>query len=76
MNATPFAIDLPEHWTGSFKLTQTPAGSYVGMASLSFGGDPRWVLVITPQLSLDAAMERVRLRVGHFIRERSARPAA
>lgn len=76
MDATPFVIDLPEHWTGSFKLTQTATGAYVGMASLSFGGIPRWVLVITPQLSLDAAMERVRLRVGHFVRELASRPGA
>ncbi|MGJ7608822.1 hypothetical protein ACSFA7_31110 [Variovorax sp. LT1R20] len=76
MDPTPFAIDLPEHWTGSLRLAQTPSGTYVGMASLSFSGIPRWALVITPQLSLDAAMERVRLRVGHFVREQASRPGA
>lgn len=74
MDATPLAIDLPEHWTGSCKLAQTAAGAYVGMARLSLGGVPRCVLVITPQLSWDAAVERVRLRVGHFIREWDLRP--
>ena len=76
MDATHLAIDLPDQWTGSFKLTQTPAGAYVGMARLSLGGIPRCVLVITPQLSWDAAMERVRLRAGHFIKEWDIRPRA
>ncbi|MCR6477192.1 hypothetical protein NU688_13610 [Variovorax sp. ZS18.2.2] len=76
MDSTPFAIDLPEHWTGSLRLAQTSSGSYVGMASLSLGGIPRWALVITPQLTLDAAMERVRLRIGHFVREQELRPSA
>jgi hypothetical protein len=76
MHATPLAIDLPEHWTGSFRLTQTPTGTYVGMARLSLGGVPRCVLVITPQLTWDAAMERVKLRAGHFVREWGLRPRA
>lgn len=74
MNATLLAIDLPDPWTGSLKLEQTPSGAYVGMARLSLGGVPRCVLVITPQLSWDAAMERVRLRASHFVREWTARP--
>ena len=76
MDATPLAIDLPDPWTGSFKLTQTATGAYVGMARLSLDGIPRCVLVITPQLTWDAAMERVRLRASHFIREWDARPRA
>jgi len=76
MNATPLAIDLPDPWTGSLKLEQTPSGAYVGMARLSLRGVPRCVLVITPQLSWDAAMERVRLRTSHFVREWTARPRA
>ena len=71
---TPLAIDLPDHWTGSFKLRQTPSGTYVGMASLSLGGVQRCVLVITEQLSWDAALERAKLRAGHFVKEWGARP--
>ncbi|MBJ2155227.1 hypothetical protein [Variovorax sp. IB41] len=74
MDATPLAIDLPAHWTGSFVLTRTGGGSYVGMASLSSGGVPRGVLVITQQLTWDAAIARVKLRVGHFIQEWDLRP--
>lgn len=76
MNAAPLAIDLPAPWTGSLKLEQTPSGAYVGMARLSLGGVPRCVLVITPQLSWEAAMERVRLRASHFVSEWTARPRA
>jgi len=76
MDTTPLAIDLPEHWTGTFKFLQTATGAYVGMARLCMGGVVRCVLVITPQTSWEAAMERVRLRAGHFIREWNSRPRA
>jgi hypothetical protein len=72
--ATPFAIELPDHWTGSFELKQTPSGTYVGMASLSFGGVQRCVLVITGQRSWDEALERAKLRAGHFVKAWGERP--
>lgn len=74
MQPTPVAIDLPDKWTGSFRLKRTPSGTYVGIARLSLGGVQRCVLVITQQSSWDAALDRAKLRAGHFVREWAARP--
>jgi len=48
---------------------RTPSGTYAGIAELSFSGIPRCALVITQQLSWDAAVERATLRADHFVRQ-------
>ncbi|EJL75608.1 hypothetical protein [Variovorax sp. Root411] len=48
---------------------RTPSGTYAGICELSLGGIPRCALVITQQLSWDAAVERATLRADHFVRQ-------
>jgi hypothetical protein len=69
MDGTRLALSVPEGWTGWIELMRTPSGTYAGIAELSFSGIPRCALVITQQLSWDAAVERATLRADHFVRQ-------
>lgn len=48
---------------------RTPSGTYAGICELSLHGIPRCALVITQQLSWDAAIERATVRADHFVRQ-------
>jgi hypothetical protein len=69
MDGARLALSVPDGWTGWLELMRTPSGTYAGIAELSFSGIPRCALVITQQLSWDAAVERATLRADHFVRQ-------
>ncbi|RUR65647.1 hypothetical protein EJP67_01095 [Variovorax guangxiensis] len=69
MDGARLALSVPDGWTGWLELMRTPSGTYAGIAELSFSGVPRCALVITQQLSWDAAVERATLRAEHFVRQ-------
>jgi hypothetical protein len=51
------------------ELARTRHGTYAGFAQLSHQGIARCALVITQQLSWDAAVQRATVRAGHFVRQ-------
>jgi hypothetical protein len=69
MDTARLDIAVPAGWRCWIALTRTPNGTYAGIAELSLSGIPRCALVITQQLSWDAAVERATLRADHFVRQ-------
>lgn len=72
-------IDVPEGWACWIDLVCTPRGTFAGIAELSLDGFPRCALVITQQLTLEAAVQRATVRADHFVRQwmpRRGQPAA
>lgn len=69
MDSQRLDIEAPEGWTCWIDLTRTPSGTYAGIAALNLRGVQRCALVITQQLSWDAAIDRARLRAGHFVKQ-------
>lgn len=69
MDTARLDIAVPAGWKCWIELKRTPSGTYAGIAELSLSGIPRCALVITQQLSWDAALERATLRADHFVRQ-------
>lgn len=69
MDTARLDIEVPEGWTCWIELTRTPSGTYAGIAELNLRGVHRCALVITQQLSWDAARDRATLRAGHFVKQ-------
>lgn len=69
MDSSRLDLRVPEGWTCWVELMRTPSGTYAGIAELSLSGIPRCALVITQQLSWDAAVARATLRASHFVRQ-------
>ena len=69
MDIVRLDIRVPEGWNCWFALALTPHGTYAGFAELSHQGIARCALVITRQLSSDAAVRRATARAEHFVRQ-------
>jgi len=69
MDTARLDLRVPAGWSCWVEFMRTPRGTYVGFAELSQSGIPRCALVITQQLSWDAAVERATLRADHFVRQ-------
>lgn len=69
MDTVRLDIEVPEGWACWIELARTPKGTYAGLVELSLAGIPRCALVITQQLSWDAAIQRATLRADHFVRQ-------
>ncbi|WP_432731118.1 hypothetical protein [Variovorax sp. W6] len=65
-------VDLPDGWSSRIDIKRTTSGRYAGVAELNLRGLRRGVLVFMQQPSLEAALQRVRLRASQFARERLA----
>lgn len=63
-------VDLPDGWSSRIDIKQTSSGRYAGVAELNLRGLKRGVLVFMQQPTLEAALQRVRLRASQFARER------
>ena len=71
MQSAHISVDLQDGWNGSFFCKETMRGSYSGVARITWRGIPKGDLVVMRQPSLEAAVERVRLRGGQFIKART-----
>ena len=69
MDTVRLDIHVPEGWACWIELARTPHGTYAGFAELSHQGIARCALVITRQLSWEAAVERATVRADHFVRQ-------
>ncbi|MET3494683.1 hypothetical protein [Variovorax boronicumulans] len=69
MDKLRLVIEVPAGWACWVELVRTHHGSYAGFAQLSHAGVPRCALVITQQLSWEAALERTKVRADHFVRQ-------
>lgn len=69
-------VDLPDGWSSRIDIKRTTSGRYAGVAELNLRGLRRGVLVFMQQPTLEAALQRVRLRASQFARERLASPDA
>lgn len=69
MDNVRLAIQVPAGWACWVELVRTQHGTYAGLAELSHAGIPRCALVITQQLSWEAALERTKVRADHFVRQ-------
>jgi hypothetical protein len=76
MTTSLIDLDLPEGWSCSVELQQTPEGAYVGKAALRQGHTQRCVLVIAQQLTQEAAITRMKYQAGQFIEDWNSRPAS
>ncbi len=65
-------VDLPDGWSSRIDIKRTTSGRYAGVAELSLRGLKYGVLVFMQQPTLEAALQRVRLRASQFARERLA----
>ncbi|RUR65604.1 hypothetical protein EJP67_00875 [Variovorax guangxiensis] len=63
-------VDLPDGWSSRIDIKRTTNGRYAGVAELNLRGLRRGVLVFMQQPTLEAALQRVRLRASQFARER------
>jgi|GEM_PF-510733 len=69
-------VKLPDGWSSRIDIQRTADGRYAGVAELSLRGLKRGVLVFMQQPTLEAAVERVRLRASQFARARLSLPSA
>ncbi|WP_235508134.1 hypothetical protein [Variovorax sp. Root434] len=69
-------VKLPDGWSSRIDIQRTTDGRYAGVAELSLRGLKRGVLVFMQQPTLEAAVERVRLRASQFARARLSLPSA
>ena len=69
-------VKLPDGWSSRIDIQRTTDGRYAGVAELSLRGLKRGVLVFMQQPTLEAAVERVRLRASQFARARLFLPSA
>ncbi|MDQ0013209.1 hypothetical protein J2W23_001588 [Variovorax boronicumulans] len=69
MDTVRFDIHVPEGWACWMDLARTPHGTYAGLAELRHQGIARCALVITRQLSREAALQRATVRADHFVRQ-------
>jgi len=69
MDTVRLDIHVPAGWACWFELACTPRGTYAGLAELSHQGIAQCVLVITQQLSSEAAVRRATVRAEHFVRQ-------
>ena len=63
-------VDLPDGWSSRIDIKRTTSGRYAGVAELNLRGLKYGVLVFMQQPTLEAALQRVRLRASQFARER------
>lgn len=69
MNATAHALEL-DGWSTTVVVTKTCTGRYSGTAALNLEGSIWGTLVFMDQPTLEASLERVKLRVAQFARQR------
>jgi hypothetical protein len=75
LNSLPISVDLQGGWSCSFHFRQGASGGYAGVAEIALDGLRRGELVIMAQPSLEAAVERMKLRASQFVSMRSANGA-
>jgi len=73
MPREPAQFELPDEWTCSIELRNCVDGGCAGTAEMRQGREVRCLLVVAMLPSREEALERMRFRADHFIRDWSKR---